>query len=102
MPREWKNHKWIDRKRGPGGKWIYDYGNGYPGERHQYIGASEDKYSSDTAGRALKTISDVVAPISPKEIYADNLVGRVMRLSDDICNLGASFTRDLRNIRLPF
>lgn len=23
--REWKNHKYISKKRGPGGKWIYKY-----------------------------------------------------------------------------
>ena len=30
--RQWKNHKWIARKRDKNGKWIYDYGNGFPGE----------------------------------------------------------------------
>lgn len=30
--REWKDHKWIARKRNAEGKWIYDYGNGFPGE----------------------------------------------------------------------
>jgi len=30
-----RNHKWIDRKRGPNGKWIYDYGNGFPGEKRK-------------------------------------------------------------------
>ncbi len=30
--REWKEHKWIARKRNADGKWIYDYGNGFPGE----------------------------------------------------------------------
>lgn len=29
---EWRNHKWIARKRNEYGKWIYDYGNGFPGE----------------------------------------------------------------------
>lgn len=29
IERAWKNHKWVDRKRGPNGEWIYDYGNGY-------------------------------------------------------------------------
>lgn len=27
--REWKKHKWVSRKRGKDGKWIYDYGDGY-------------------------------------------------------------------------
>ena len=31
--REWKKHKWIDRKRDKNGKWIYDYGNGFPDEK---------------------------------------------------------------------
>lgn len=31
--REWKKHKWVARKRGPGGKWIYDYGKGFPDEK---------------------------------------------------------------------
>ncbi len=30
-----KRHKWIDRKRGPNGKWIYDYGDGFPGEKRK-------------------------------------------------------------------
>lgn len=30
--RMWKDHKWIARKRDKNGKWIYDYGNGFPGE----------------------------------------------------------------------
>lgn len=30
-----KNHKWVDRKRGPDGKWIYDYGDGFPGEKRK-------------------------------------------------------------------
>lgn len=31
--REWKKHKWIARKRDKNGKWIYDYGDGFPGEK---------------------------------------------------------------------
>lgn len=27
--RSWHNHKWVDRKKGKNGKWIYDYGYGY-------------------------------------------------------------------------
>lgn len=30
--REWKDHKWVDRKRDENGKWIYDYGDGFPDE----------------------------------------------------------------------
>ena len=33
VEREWKKHKWVDRKRGKDGKWIYDYGNGFPDEK---------------------------------------------------------------------
>ena len=33
--REWKNHKWVARKRNAEGKWIYDYGDGYPDEKNQ-------------------------------------------------------------------
>lgn len=33
VEREWKKHKWVARKRGKNGKWIYDYGNGYPDEK---------------------------------------------------------------------
>lgn len=33
--REWKNHKWKDRKRDKNGKWIYDYGDGFPGEKEK-------------------------------------------------------------------
>ena len=33
LGREWKNHKWIARKRDKNGKWIYDYGDGFPGEK---------------------------------------------------------------------
>lgn len=29
--REWANHKWVSRKRNDAGKWIYDYGDGFPG-----------------------------------------------------------------------
>lgn len=32
LDREWKKHKWVDRKRDKNGKWIYDYGFGFPGE----------------------------------------------------------------------
>lgn len=31
--REWKNHKWVARKRNKDGKWIYDYGDGFPDEK---------------------------------------------------------------------
>lgn len=31
--REWKKHKWVARKRGKNGKWIYDYGDGFPDEK---------------------------------------------------------------------
>ena len=30
-----KHHKWIDRKRNANGKWIYDYGDGFPGEKRR-------------------------------------------------------------------
>ena len=32
--REWKKHKWVARKRNKDGKWIYDYGNGFPDEQN--------------------------------------------------------------------
>ena len=32
IEREWKKHKWIARKRGKNGKWIYDYGKGFSNE----------------------------------------------------------------------
>lgn len=41
-----KNHKWIARKRGPNGKWIYDYGNGFPGEGKRKRSFSDLKYDS--------------------------------------------------------
>ena len=44
VEREWKKHKWVDRKRGKDGKWIYDYGNGFPDEQKQ--GKREPKKKS--------------------------------------------------------
>ncbi len=35
--RAWKNHKWVNRKRGPNGEWIYDYGNGYSNSKTAHI-----------------------------------------------------------------
>ena len=32
IEREWKKHKWVARKRGKNGKWIYDYGKGFTDE----------------------------------------------------------------------
>lgn len=37
VEREWKKHKWVARKRGKDGKWIYDYGNGYPDEQKKNV-----------------------------------------------------------------
>lgn len=46
---EWKKHKWVARKRGKDGKWIYDYGDGFPDEKtgekkkHRFEYAKDDK-----------------------------------------------------------
>ena len=50
--REWKNHKWIDRKRNKDGKWIYDYGNGFPGESN----LTGDRAFKRTANKDIKIV----------------------------------------------
>ena len=50
--REWKKHKWVARKRGKNGKWIYDYGNGYPDEQKK--NAKKKHKISDAAKAELQ------------------------------------------------
>ena len=50
--REWKDHKWIARKRGPNGKWIYDYGYGY-GVKDPSL--SKQQKDNDSKIEALKS-----------------------------------------------
>lgn len=62
--REWKKHKWKDRKRDKNGKWIYDYGDGFPGEKKDFgeSGKPEDmfrKYSNRTMMLALDDESNI-------------------------------------------
>ena len=62
--REWKNHRWIARKRNKNGKWIYDYGNGFPGEKiisgDSIINRTPDK---DIKVRAPSFIQKFMTPI---------------------------------------
>ena len=105
--RSWKNHKWIDRKRGPNGKWIYDYGDGFNGERknmrRQYADKYGDKYIGDSIGdRAAKVIRDITSPIQKNEIYENNAKGRLSRLADDVVNVGHAFVNTLSQIDVPW
>ena len=46
--REWKKHKWVARKRGKNGKWIYDYGDGFPDEKSEKSDNSQKVIKLDT------------------------------------------------------
>ena len=41
--RMWQNHKWVSRKRGKNGKWIYDYGYGYGKGDPEQLKKNNDK-----------------------------------------------------------
>ena len=106
--REWENHKWVARKRNTEGKWIYDYGDGFPDEQHdaelkkQYVNNKTDKYANNTVGRFLKTVSDVTSPVQKEEIYTDTTVGKIARLYDDVGNVARAFINDAKHIKLPW
>ncbi len=52
--REWKKHKWKDRKRDKNGKWIYDYGDGFPDEKKKK--SKKKKNMTDGAAGYLSDI----------------------------------------------
>lgn len=76
---EWKKHKWIARKRDKNGKWIYDYGDGFPGEKKKERygsfttdptnpsnpGYSKQSYDEDGAGNKINPLPKVAKFLEP-------------------------------------
>ena len=79
--REWKDHKWISRKRDKNGKWIYDYGNGFPGENK--VGATL-RYKESSA----------YAPPTDLSMEQNNKLSKITGLIDSLGRLLISPSMD--------
>ena len=62
--REWKNHKWVARKRNAEGKWIYDYGDGYPDEKNQKVFGGSKKSNAKIDSKLELTPPSVLQKIA--------------------------------------
>lgn len=67
---EWKKHKWIARKRDKNGKWIYDYGDGFPGEK-----------KNKNLGSTTYDPTDPNSPAYNRKYYEDDPANKVSPIS---------------------
>lgn len=92
--REWKKNKWKDRKRDKNGKWIYDYGDGFPDEKKNKIGTTYDlKQLSEEAKRN----SVLNKALSFLNMYGDTQnrikqISKGQRFLNNLSNLGQALT----------
>lgn len=68
--REWKNHKWVDRKRGKDGKWIYDYGEGF---------GKIGKTSEIKPGKDYDFDLNTISPLEKVGNFLSSIAGTVLR-----------------------
>lgn len=97
--REWKNHKWVARKRGKNGKWIYDYGDGFPDEKtgekktkapfkRTLKDGSERGYRITSGdGKRVRSFKDLRADGNDRNYVVSN--GRKVRKAED----GTAYTK---------
>lgn len=90
--REWKNHKWVARKRDKNGKWIYDYGKGFPGESN-LGGVTPVNYTPDNDIKLYgpSAIEKVLTPIA-------GLGKALFGLPSDVINGGKEFIGGFQEI----
>ena len=96
--REWKKHKWVARKRGKDGKWIYDYGDGFPDEKtgekkkkHRFEYAKDDKKKKHRfqyeLGKRVRSFKDLRGDGNERDYVVTN--GRKIRKAED----GMAYTK---------
>ena len=91
--REWKNHKWIARKRDKNGKWIYDYGYGFPGEKK--VGETYDLHDLSEMSKTdfkLKRALSFFDLNMPSDIDDTRQVSKGRRFLYTASNLGTALT----------
>lgn len=82
--REWKKHKWVARKRGKDGKWIYDYGDGFPDEK---TGEKKKHRFQYETGKRVRSFKDLRADGNDRNYVVSN--GRKVRKAED----GTAYTK---------